>query len=106
MFKRIIFCTMLLAALPLTAYAAASGCSIRETDTEIIVECYGNEEDLKAARIIRDSNDKQQQIEAERQRVKVEQSNAKIRAKQAARMADVASGKDKGNVEVEKEEGE
>jgi hypothetical protein len=83
--NRIIFCTMLLAALPLAALAGEGHGTIRETDTAIIVEYYGNAEDAKAARIVKERDEKQSTVDEERRKVIVEKSIEKDKAKAAIR---------------------
>ena len=86
MFKRIIFYTMLLAASPLAVHAGQG--TIRETDDAIIVEYSGeNDEDVKAAKIAKEREFKQEEVDAVRQRTKIEQSLAKKAAKEAAQNA-------------------
>jgi len=106
MLKRILFYKMLAAVLPLAAQAWEGTGTIHETDTAIIVEYYGNPEDAKAARIVEERENKQAEVDAERQRSKIEQSKARTAAKQAARFAERDANAEKHPGEVQKEEEE
>jgi len=82
--NRIIFFVLLLAALPLMAYAGHT--TIRETGTGIIVEYTGDEEEAKAAQIVKEQEEAKRAAEEENQR-KIEEKNAEKRAKSEKRKA-------------------
>jgi hypothetical protein len=109
MFKQIIVCAMLLAVLPMTSHAGQG--TIEETDDAIIVEFSGESDaDVQAAKIAREREVKQAEIDAERQRAIIEQSKAKKDAKEAAKNAksDADAGISTGteiNAGEEKKEG-
>jgi hypothetical protein len=84
LFKRIIFYTILLTALPLAALAGQG--TIRETDDAIIIEYSGeNDDEVKAAIKTRELEQKQAEVDAERQKIKAEQGMEKAKEKAAIR---------------------
>lgn len=84
MFKRILFCTALLAVLPLAVLAGQG--TIRETDDAIIIEYSGeNDDEVKAAIKTRELEAKQAEADAERRKTKAEQGEEKAKAKAAIR---------------------
>lgn len=74
------FITVLIFLMPLSLYAGHG--TIRETDTEIFVEYYGDDNEIQAARIVKEEENKQKEAELrEREKTRVhKEERLKMRA--------------------------
>ncbi len=95
MIKKLIIYMIIVASLPSAAQSGEGYGTIRETDTAIIVEYYGNEEDAKAARITAERDD----AAIAQRKTYVDQKNIKTLNKQSARLAAEAASLEKAKAE-------
>ena len=108
MLRQIYFFLIVAASLPVAAHAGAGYGTITETDTAIIVEYYGNPDDVRAVKLAEERNEKSAAAAAARQQELIEISRKRTKAKQAARFAERDAREAAGIFEAprEREEGE